>query len=126
MKIIAVEEHFVTRDFADHRRQLVETNNYPVYIKPDPDVNSRLADTGEGRLRDMDEAGIDMQVLSLSAPGFQAADAPAGTAMAKKANDELSRLVQEYPQRFAGLATIAPQDPEGAAAELERAVKNSG
>jgi 2,3-dihydroxybenzoate decarboxylase len=74
----------------------------------------------------MEEAGIDMQILSLVSPGVQAFDAATGTRMARKINDGLYKVVQKYPKKFAGLASIAPQDPMGAAAELERAVKELG
>ena len=148
MKRIAIEEHFTTEDHIDHLRQIL-TKEYPQKEivqaeKQQLDVEtpwhsssqgaaansamlrSKLLDMGEGRLKEMDEAGIDMQVLSLVSPGVQVFDAPTGTTMAKKTNDELSRIVQKYPKRFAGFACLAPQDPGGAADELERAVKELG
>ena len=53
-------------------------------------------------------------------------DAPAAKAMAKKINNNLADVVKKYPDRFAGLASIAPQDPEEAASELARAVQELG
>lgn len=74
----------------------------------------------------MDEAGIDMQILSLVSPGVQNFDARTAVSMARLANDRLSDAVRTYPTRFAGLASFAPQDPVAAAKELERAVTKLG
>ncbi len=80
----------------------------------------RLMDLGAGRLDAMDAAGIDMQVLMLTAPGVQVFDADRGTALAADSNDQLADACRRYPDRFAGLAAVAPQDPGRAAAEIER------
>lgn len=74
----------------------------------------------ELRLRDMDEQGIDVALLSINIPGvdwFPVADGPA---VARDVNDELADLVAAHPERFAALATLPMQAPEPAAAELER------
>jgi 2,3-dihydroxybenzoate decarboxylase len=83
----------------------------------------RLVDLGELRLKTMDDHGVAMQVISITSPGVQIFDADKGTALAKQANDRLIAAVRAHPTRFAGLAAIAPQNPSGAASELERAVK---
>lgn len=85
-----------------------------------------LLDTGAGRLAVMDEAGVDRAVLSLVAPGVQLFDADEGTAMAREANDFLAERIAAHPDRFSGLAVVAPQDPERAALEAERAVTRLG
>ena len=74
----------------------------------------------------MDEAGIDIQVLSLNDPGCQLFDTAEATALVKKTNDELAQVIRKHPDRFIGLAALAPQNPEGAAEELERTVKELG
>ncbi|MBA7569136.1 2-keto-4-carboxy-3-hexenedioate hydratase [subsurface metagenome] len=142
MKRVTFEEHFSTEEHLDCLRSILE-KKYPVaeviqeekildrelpFLVPTVQENvvSRLYDIGEGRLWEMDEAGIDMQVLSLISPGVQVLDAPTGTAMAKKINDKLSVTVREHPKRFAGLASLAPQNPNEAADELERAVQELG
>jgi 5-carboxyvanillate decarboxylase len=143
VKKIAIEEHFHTEEYVRYlysrkewpRREIIEEGgrrsarewwsptNYRLMnpYQPNP-----LIDLGEGRLKKMDEAGIDMQVLSLSFPGVELFDAADGTAMARSINDELSGAVKLYPDRLAGLAAIAPQNPEAAANELERAVVKLG
>ena len=87
---------------------------------------ARIQDLGEGRLRDMDASGIARQLLLLTAPGVQVFDAPTGSALARETNDELAQHIARHPTRYSGLAAIAPQDPSGAAQELERAVKTLG
>ncbi|HEY6342372.1 MAG TPA: amidohydrolase family protein [Bryobacteraceae bacterium] len=89
-------------------------------------IAQRLQDLGELRLRDMDESGIARQIVSLTAPGVQIFDAPEAVALARCANDRLAEAVRAHPDRFAGLAAIAPQDPAAAARELERGVRKLG
>ena len=85
-----------------------------------------LINTGEGRIQVMDKYGIDMQVLSFVSPGVQVFDAATGIKMAKDINDKLSRIVNEHPTRFAGLASLALQNPNEAADELEGSVRDLG
>ncbi len=87
---------------------------------------TRIQDLGERRLADMDASGISKQLVFLTAPGVQVFDAPTAVSLARETNDELSKKISLHPDRFAGLAAIAPQDPPGAALELERAVKKLG
>jgi len=90
------------------------------------DVERRLLDLGELRLREMDEAGIDVQVLSHGAPGTQKMTADAAVRMAAQTNDRLHRFIQTNPTRFAGFALLPTPDPAAAANELERAVGRLG
>src|SRR5262245_18105938 len=50
-------------------------------------ILERLLDVGEGRLRDMDSAGIDQQLLLLTSPGVQVFDAATAVALAVSSND---------------------------------------
>lgn len=87
------------------------------------DWGRRLCDDTTQRLSDMDEHGIDMQVLSLTAPGIQGlTDARQAVADARAANDHLADMIAGHPDRFRGLAALPLQDPEAAVAELHRAV----
>ncbi|HTR47505.1 MAG TPA: amidohydrolase family protein [Verrucomicrobiae bacterium] len=83
----------------------------------------RLLDLEKERLRDMDENGVDMHLLSLTAPGVQMFDADTATELAALANDKLAAVVKKHPKRFAGLASLAPQSPARAAKEMERAIR---
>jgi 2,3-dihydroxybenzoate decarboxylase len=86
----------------------------------------RLTDLGAGRIAAMDAAGIDMQVLMLTAPGVQVFDAATGTALAADSNDQLAEACRNHPDRYVGTAAVAPQDPRRAALEIDRAVGELG
>ncbi|WP_214410269.1 amidohydrolase family protein [Sphaerisporangium fuscum] len=88
---------------------------------------ARLCDYTRHRLPDMDEHGIDIQVLSLTAPGVQClTDARQAITDARVANDHLADVIAAHPARFRGLAALPLQDPEAAVAELHRAVGSLG
>src|SRR5262245_7304671 len=89
-------------------------------------LGSKLGDLGEGRIRQMDADGIDMQLLLLSAPGVQTLEEGLATELAAMANDRVSAASRKYPDRLAGLAAVAPQNPRNAALELQRAVRTLG
>jgi len=81
-----------------------------------------LLDVEDRRLKQMDELGIDMHLLSLTAPGVQMFDADTACELAALANDRLAEIIARHPTRFAGLASFAPQSPRRAAREIERAI----
>ena len=83
----------------------------------------QLTDIGEKRIQDMDLSGIDTMVLSLTAPGVQIFDADTANSLAISTNDQLAEAIRKRPDRFAGLAAVAPQDPKAAAKEMERGIK---
>src|SRR5271155_5184837 len=85
-------------------------------------VEERLDDHGTLRLKEMDEAGIDFQVLSHSIPGLQGVDAATGVPLARRVNDRLAEIVKTHPDRFAGFAALPTADPKASADELERSV----
>ncbi|MBQ7804043.1 amidohydrolase family protein [Rhodococcus sp. (in: high G+C Gram-positive bacteria)] len=90
-------------------------------------VQSRLLDMSELRLREMDEFGIDIHVLSLTSPGVQAHSDPASASRdARLSNEVLSSTIAAHPDRFAGFAALPTQDPEAAAKELEHSVTELG
>jgi len=82
----------------------------------------RIQDLGEQRLADMDATGIAKQLVFLTSPGVQVFDASQAVALSQQVNDELIQKIKKHPDRFAGLAAIAPQDPGEAVKELQRAV----
>ena len=81
-----------------------------------------LLDIEDRRLNEMDALGVDMHLLSLTAPGVQMFDADTATDLASLVNDRLAEVCRRHPTRFAGLATFAPQSPRRAAKEMERAI----
>lgn len=84
----------------------------------------RLLDVDGERLEQMDRDGVAMHVLSLTSPGVQLFDTETAVSMATLANDRLAEIVRRHPTRYAGLASFAPQDPQRAAKEMERAVRD--
>src|SRR2546427_5858271 len=90
------------------------------------DISAELLDIGASRLKYMDAAGIDVQVLSLTMPGVQAFDAVSAPAIARDANDRMRDAIKAHPTRFAGFAALPTADPAAAAKELERAVNELG
>jgi 2,3-dihydroxybenzoate decarboxylase len=80
----------------------------------------------EGRIADMDASGIDMQLLLLTAPGVQVMKRDVAVNIAANSNDAAAEAIRKWPTRFAALAAVAPQDPQAAAKELDRAVNKLG
>jgi len=113
-KVIALEEHFTSPKL----RELRGVKNSPVQRK--------LDDLGALRIREMDEAGIDLQVISENNPATQNIDAESAVKLARASNDVLHAAVHAHPDRFAGFATLPTPDPKAAADELERAVTRLG
>jgi 2,3-dihydroxybenzoate decarboxylase len=132
---IAVEEAFAPPEILDAYRRLIArepgldpgfTSLMGFYLGASPravQVMSRMTDLGALRLSDMDHSGIAKQILSLTSPGVQIFDAQTGTALAQLSNDYLAGAIERHPDRFYGLAAIAPQDPAAAVKELERGVR---
>jgi predicted TIM-barrel fold metal-dependent hydrolase len=119
MRVITLEEHFVTANFlaATHGDQA------PPALRA---MQEKLLDLGDGRIAAMDEGGVDVQVLSLAANGFDSLDATTATSLARDVNDELAAAIAKHPDRLAGFATLALKDPAQAAVELERCVRELG
>ena len=135
---IATEEAYAPAEMLRRYRKLIDEKGTDdpgflsqwAYFLGDAQMNQALAkrftDVGEGRIRDMDLAGIDRQIVSLTSPGVQIFDAVTGTALATEFNDQLAEAIRKHPDRFSGLAAIAPQNPKAAAKELERGVTKLG
>jgi len=91
-----------------------------------PGIRARLDDLGPSRLREMDEAGIDVQVLSHASPSVQKMEPETAVTLARRANDRLAEAVRAHPPRFAAFAALPTPEPSAAAAELERTVTKLG
>lgn len=138
-KIVDLENHFATEAWVDALRS--DPEGYP-RLEDDPKTKYRLfpvrgadlpyrllddmLDLGEGRIATLDEAGIDMAVLSLAAPGTEPFPPTLGTRVARKTNDALAAAVDRFPDRLQGYATLAVKDVDTAVVELERCVRELG
>ena len=118
-QIIALEEHYIDPEVARHFKEAGPEGR-------DEQLRKRLYDVGELRIREMDEVGIDLQVLSHSAPATQRLDADSAPAIARAANDRLRETVQASRGRFEAFAVLPTANPRAAADELERAVTKLG
>ena len=97
-QVIALEEHYFDAEVTKH---------FPPGGGPEarlPALRERLFDVGELRLKEMDEAGIDVQVLSHGAPATQRMDAQTAIPVARKANDRLFEITRGSNGRFHGFA----------------------
>jgi hypothetical protein len=90
------------------------------------EVERRLFDLADERIRLMDNSGINMQVLSLTTPGVQSLDPDKAVSLARASNDILAETVSGRPDRFQGFATLPTPVPDEAARELERATRKLG
>ncbi|KAJ0150581.1 putative 2,3-dihydroxybenzoate decarboxylase [Colletotrichum tanaceti] len=114
--LITLEEHFIAPDLFSELSDI-----YGEQLKYLPDVAARLQDVGPLRLSDMDANRIALQVVS-HVPSL----ASRPPALSRIANDTLARAVRDNPSRLAGFAALPMADPEAAAAELRRCVRDLG
>ena len=113
-QIIAIEEHFTSPALRD-----------TIAPRPGP-IQTMLDDMAGRRIKDMDEAGIDIAVLSENNPAAHNLEPERSVALAKASNDFLDQQIKANPTRFKGFAALPLPDPKGAADELERCVTKLG
>jgi gamma-resorcylate decarboxylase len=117
---IALEEHFAIPETLQDSAGFVPGD----YWK---ELSARLLDIHERRLREMDDNGVEMMILSLNAPAVQAIpDRTKAIEIARRANDYLAEQVARRPERFQAFAALPMQDPDAATAELERCMTQLG
>ncbi|TDN39350.1 amidohydrolase [Hymenobacter sp. UV11] len=125
-RVVALEEHITFPDMVQRvplaaRQQA----GWPSNNNPDSPVRAQqaqLAEIGPERLRLMEEAGITVQVLSVSGPGAELLPPTEGPAFAQEYNDRLAEAIARHPDRFAGFAHLPMTNPAAAADELARTV----
>jgi len=116
--VITIEEHYWDAELA-------KTFTGVEAGRPGPQLD-RLHDLGALRLKEMDEVGIDIQVLSHGAPSAQKLPADSAVAMTRAVNDRLAAACAAHPKRFAAFAALPTADPKAAADELGRTVSKLG
>lgn len=116
---IALEEHFAIE------ATLADSKVFGAHVWEE--LGPRLTDFQDKRLRLMEASGVEIMILSLNAPAVQAIpDVKRAVRVAREANDHLAAEIGKRPDRFKGFAAIAMQDPDEAARELTRCVKELG
>ena len=117
---IGLEEHFALETTLGDSEPFVAPQTWV-------ELRRRLLDFQRHRLAAMDAHGIETMILSLNAPAVQAiADPVRAIELARTANDMLAQEIAKRPDRFAGFAALPMQDPDAAAIELERCVRDYG
>lgn len=115
---IALEEHFTlpessTAGYAD--------------LRDVDQLRRKLLDVGSGRIAEMDRCGFQICILSHNGPAIQAIhDVSQAIATSRRTNDYLAEHIAKYPKRLKGFAALPLQDPQAAAQELTRCVKELG
>jgi uncharacterized protein len=125
MRTITLEEHFASPAFLEGpgkelKERAAQFGERFAYLL------EQLTDVGTKRMAEMDKAGIDVQVLSLSAPGVEQLDAANAIALARESNDFLAEAIAKNPTRFGGFAALPTSSPDRAAEELQLRIGNHG
>lgn len=116
---IALEEHFAIPEMF--------ANSYAVKDLPSAEAKDKLLDVGAARMAEMDRGGVEIAILSLVAPGIQGIPNIAEAIdTAKRANDYLAEHIAKSPKRLKGFAALPLQDPQAAAQELTRCIRDLG
>ena len=136
---IATEEAFATREQIDCYLRMVKDGTadrgmvslWGFYARSPAEratqIIERLLDLGAQRIRHMDETGIDKAILALTSPGAQPLlDAKEARGLAQRANDYLAEQVAAHRDRYVGMTTVAPQEPEWSAREIARGARELG
>ena len=116
-KIIAVEEHFMHPSLSNHLGHAAQ--------QPDQ-IKKRLFDFSDIRIREMDSAGIDVQILSHQSPGSQRLKNEVAIDACKDVNNALAQVISNHSDRFLGFAMLPTNLPIDAASELRRSVEELG
>lgn len=119
LRFIGVEETYSTDELI---AQIAFNEDHVEYL-----TSTGLTDLGEGRIALMNDAGLNVQILSVHTPGVQNVPGPEGIDFAYRLNKTIANgPMAAYPGRFQAFATLPLQDPQASADELERAVREDG
>ena len=121
MRTITMEEHYFSPAFIAGPGKELKQSVIPFIIR----TFELASDLGPNRLALMDEAGIDVQILS-HGPGIEQVEANEQLPLARDTNDYLRDCIAKYPTRYAGFTTLPTATPDKAAQELERMVTKHG
>ena len=126
--IIDVHNHFYPPEFVAD----IKKGPSRITVEEDADGNPVFVSPGDRNFlvpghRDIDyrerviaDAGIDMQVITLTTPGTTMEEPKQSAYLASHVNDAFAKIKQERPKRFTSLATLPLNDPKASVKELER------
>jgi predicted TIM-barrel fold metal-dependent hydrolase len=123
-KLIAIEEHFLTPHIRAAWAASPIQDGTSSFDRGE--MEQRLDDLGEGRITLMDEAGVDVQVLSVTTPALHNLEPHQSIDLARQTNDLLAATVEKHPTRFQAFAVLPTASPAEAALELDRTVTQLG
>lgn len=118
---IDIHAHFIPNNCLDDIR-----NTRSASGQSGAPIDPKLFDL-QLRIKDMDAAGVDMQVLSpLPSAAYYNLEPEACLQYSRRQNDGIAQTVKERPDRFSGMAMVPLQSPDKAIAELDRAINELG
>ncbi|MCY1626703.1 amidohydrolase family protein [Staphylococcus pettenkoferi] len=134
MKSITFEEHYVVDEIQQETFNNVEVDDNGVPLKAmlqalseetgfDNDDVLESDENHDKRLRFMDAQDVQYQVLSYGNTPPSLVTGEKSIELCRRANDKLYDYIQQYPDRFLGFATLPINEPEVAAEELKRCIK---
>ena len=132
MTVIDVHTHMLTEEYLG----FLDKHGGPKYeLKPTPAGQDSIYMHGvpfmtlmaemwdyDARIRDMDKAGVDLAVVSLTCPNAFFGDESISIRAAQMVNDSMAEQQRARPDRIAWLASVPWQYPDAALIELERAI----
>lgn len=137
--VIDFQSHVFPREYIE---EIKRVNGNVILEPPDPDsgmtyfydkklrcrINTAIfqGQDPDRRVEHMDRLGIDVQVISIPAPGADRFEPQDAVKLARTANDAIAALCRKYPKRFVGLATLPTSSVEASLDELERSVNELG
>lgn len=129
MAVIDVHTHMMNPDWVDglaahegyglvqaQGKRMISLNGRP-YIP----VEEEMLDY-DMRIKDMDKAGVDLAIISLTTPSVYWADEPEAVRLSKIVNDDMADRERAHPDRLRFFATLPWQHDTAAIAELDRAL----
>ncbi len=111
---IDVHAHMIPAKFVDGEEVRFPIDGGEPHVMPLRPLNNFDADTlysVERRLRDMDEQGLDIHVISLQPMFTSLLPAERAIPIARQINDGFAEVVAGNPRRFLALAELPMQSP---------------
>ncbi|GIT20561.1 MAG: amidohydrolase [Gammaproteobacteria bacterium] len=131
--LIDIHTHIYTQRWLEILQE--QSGIYHLKIRPDGQKEIFRGDTPVSipqaghfdyglRIKLMDKAGIDISVVSLTAPSVYWGTEEVSCLAAQEANDSTAEAQAKYPERIRWFTTLPWQYPDAAVAELERTCAN--